>query len=51
MLRRRFKQTVSPEERLPKKRSACEWKPSCFHLALNERRYCAEPAKPKPAYV
>jgi hypothetical protein len=33
MLHRRFEQAQSLEARLPKKQSACEPKPNCFHLA------------------
>jgi hypothetical protein len=36
---------------LPKKRSAYERKPSCFHLVHCVRSFCAEPAKPKPARI
>jgi hypothetical protein len=35
----------------PRKRSAYARKPNCFHLALYEKRFCAEPAKPKPGRI
>jgi hypothetical protein len=35
----------------PKKRSAYARKPIRSHPALNERRFCAEPAKPKQAHI
>ena len=33
MQRRRFKQTNHLKDDFPTKRSACELKPNCFHLA------------------
>ena len=33
---------------LPKRRSDYVRKPNCFHLALYEKRSCAEPAKQRP---
>jgi hypothetical protein len=36
---------------LPKKLSAYARKPSCFHLALYEKRFCAKPANAKQALM
>jgi hypothetical protein len=51
MLRRRFKQTVSLEERLSEEAKRLREEPSRFHPALNERRSYAKPAKPRPAHI
>jgi hypothetical protein len=36
---------------LPNKRSDYVMKPSCCHLALYEKRFCAEPGKQRAAHI